>query len=656
MIELSNGGRLIESLDELPRPESIDTLYADFETTSGDDALDALNPWHHCWTAGVAFTFDDHPGAWYAPVGHRFGVNLPLQPFADWWLWTLSRSRRWCNHNVKYDAHVSANSLGVVPTLIMSCTQNRAKLIDSDRGFKGGYGLDALSLAWLGHDIRHLERDLRARLGKSKDYGSVRALDMAQYACEDAMTVRRLDKYETAMLPPESKAIAAVEEELTGVLFDMERSGLRVRPTELMMAELEITREIIDLEVEIMREVGRPINPGSNEDVFDVLCNQYGLPVMAYTKDQETGEDTVNPSFDKHAMKKYEEHPFAPVKTVRAIATCRRLNTRRSLFVRKYIDLHVDGLLHSNYNQCMRTGRLGCKDPNSQQLDKWAKGLIVPGEGESILSADQSQIEFRVIVHYIEDRDCIKAYLRDPDTDFHQYVADMAGMPRRPAKTLNFQNGYGGGKKLCVKALRTSPDVIGNMRAEAERLATGDGVMALFEKLCTQNAERVYDDYHRLLPTLKPTSRFAARVCKERGYVRTLSGRRRHLPPEHAHNAFNSVCQGTAADIQKERTVALARAIRGTPIRMIANVHDEVVLRGPTEVMRDRRTQVAVARLLESPLWRLSVPLRANVGVSESHWREASTDFKDGGPARPLTYTEEEASADPSDALAHLRR
>ena len=88
---------------------------------------------------------------------------------------------------------------------------------------------------------------------------------------------------------------------------------------------------------------------------------------------------------------------------------------------------------------------------------------------------------------------------------------------------------------------------------------------------------------------------------------------------------------------------------------MVANVHDETVLRGPKEIMHDRRTQVAIARILESPRWKLLVPLRANVGVSDLHWREASTDFKDGGPAKPLTYTDEERELSLDDPLEHLR-
>jgi hypothetical protein len=117
MINFPNGGCLVESIAELPRFDSINLLFGDFETTSGDDKLDSLNPWHHCGVAGIAVTVDDAFGAWYVPVNHRFGTNLPIDPVIDWWLDLLARCKRWVNHAIKYDAHVSANALGVLPTV-----------------------------------------------------------------------------------------------------------------------------------------------------------------------------------------------------------------------------------------------------------------------------------------------------------------------------------------------------------------------------------------------------------------------------------------------------------------------------------------------------------------------------------------------------------
>lgn len=673
MIEFPNGGLLVEQDSELPRFEGRDLeIVADFETTSGDDALDSLNPWHHCRAAGVAVRLAGaRSPAYYVPVGHRRGPQVSRPAFVAWWRDLLSRTKRWKNHNVKYDAHVSANDLGVAFEGELDCTQTRAKILDSDRGFgRGGYGLDALSLSWLGDDIRPFEAAMKARLGKSKDYGSLEPGSVGEYACQDVLTTDRLDAYLSARTPAECAGVVELERALTPVLVEMERNGMRTRRELLMAGEYEELYRQNMMHAELQTLLGRAVNPRSGDDVYDVLCCQFGLPVVKWTNLDEDERPTgkSNPSFDKHAMVDYLSFPGLDPRQRRAvelIAEYRQSANFTSMFLHPYQELlGADGRLHPNYNQCLRTGRMGCVDPNAQQLNKRAKELIEPEEEEAFLSFDQSQIEFRVIVHYINDRRCIAAYAADPDTDFHQWMADTASMKRKPAKTLNFQNGYGGGRKRAVLAMSRNADVVGHLmdqvlanvdaeharRPEVTREAL---VSEMFAALAKQKGEDVYDAYHRALPTLKPTSRRAAAVCADRGYVFNLHGRRRHLPADHAHNAFNSLCQGEAADIQKERTVAVARAIRGTPIKMVANVHDETLLEGPEEVMADPRTQAAIAWMLETPDVKLRVPLRVSVGLSRKHWREACTDVKDGGASAPLKY--ELSSIDRADPLRHLR-
>jgi hypothetical protein len=153
MITFTNGGRLIEDVSELPNLKGAKIVFADFETTSCNTHESSVNPWHNCWPAGIAVTTDDTPGAWYAPVSHAHGVNLPEDTVIDWWCDIVSSCEMWSNHNIKYDAHVSANGWGILPECKLFCTLAHAKIIDSDRVMRGGYGLDALSKSWLGEDI-----------------------------------------------------------------------------------------------------------------------------------------------------------------------------------------------------------------------------------------------------------------------------------------------------------------------------------------------------------------------------------------------------------------------------------------------------------------------------------------------------------------------
>ncbi len=670
---LDNGGRLVESVAELPDLRNAKKLFADFETTSGNDKLDALNPWHNCKVAGIGITIDDAQGAWYVPIGHRDSdANLPREPVEKWWQAVASTANAWVNQNVKYDAHVSALDLGYLPEWPrqkLVCTLTRAKIHDSDRGFgRGGYTLDALTRDWLGYEIGGYESEIKKWLGDSKDYGVIPTEVMAPYGCQDVISVRHLDAYLEAQLHQECWGVAHMEVDLTSVLLGMERRGMRVDMTELKVAELLHGMRLMEIDDELRKLTGRCLNPSSSDQVYDLLCCQYGLPVLRWTEEDDDGNPAGNPSFDKFALEMYASHPLRPrgpngEEIIGLVQEARTLTQLLGLFVRPYQKLAVKGsdgcwYLHPSTNQLVRTGRMSMSDPNMQQLSKLAKKLIHPSTRGAYLSLDQSQVEFRVIVHYIQNQRCIDAYLKDPDTDFHKYIAEGACMARKPAKTMNFLMGFGGGKKLAIKRLSINSDVIGAMEKDVDDRIRRDLIdpanrITAIEQACKAKGESVYDDYHRFLPELKPTSRRAAAVCHERGYVRNWHGRHRRLPPEISHLAFNTLCQGEAADIQKERTVAAARACLGTEIGLVGNVHDEAVFDGPAEQMADPRTQAAMCWMMETIDNPLRVPLRASVGYSDKSWWEASTDVKDGGTSGPLHY--DASLINKEDPLCHLR-
>jgi DNA polymerase-1 len=332
MIELKTG-YLIEHASELPEFDE-DELFQDLETTSLDDELDALNPWQHCHVLGIAIIVSGK--AYYVPVRHRDWNNIPIDDVIEWQCRVMSRAKRWVNHNVKYDALVMANDLGVTCDGELFDTVTHAKIIDSDRQFKGGYGLDALSLHWLGEDISACENEIKRWIGKSKDFGACPPVPMGTYACQDVITNRRLYRYIQQRRPAECDQVAMVETELTKVLFEMERVGMTVDPIELKTREVETIARMLEIDIELSNLLGRTINPNSSDDVFDVLCNQYGMPVLHWTEEDDDGNPAGNPSFDKHAMKKYLTHPYAPVKIVELIAEYRQLSTHRSLFLEKY--------------------------------------------------------------------------------------------------------------------------------------------------------------------------------------------------------------------------------------------------------------------------------------------------------------------------------
>jgi DNA polymerase-1 len=304
----------------------------------------------------------------------------------------------------------------------------------------------------------------------------------------------------------------------------------------------------------------------------------------------------------------------------------RKLHTFTSLFTKPFRLLHINGLLHSSYKQTVKTGRMACSTPNMQQCMSWAKELIVCDEDEVIISADYSQIEFRVIVHYIQDAAAIAAYAADPFTDFHEWVAKVCNIHRKPAKTVNFLMGYGGGESRLVNQLMQVVELVGGILEAVEKLDLPDSEKKKrFAELAKLRGTEVYNTYHETLPGLKRTSRVACNRVYDRGYCVNKYGRRRHLPPQVAWRAFNTVCQGTAADLMKERLVALWKWLKKDhpEFQLIGVVHDEVVIRGPKALVTDNMLD-QICFILEDISVQLRVPIRTSLGVSESNWLDAS--------------------------------
>lgn len=632
MWQFKNGGRLIQSVDELPKFEIDGELFLDFETSSGDPKKKSVDPWRDCYVAGFGIAVNDSP-AWYIPLSHHYGENLPTEPVADWLNEVIQSSRMWINHNVKYDMHVAANSLDIRKFPKVVDTLTLSKIIDSDRMTKGGYGLDILSLHWLHEDIREYQIAMRPYLegSRNKDYGAVPADIMGAYCCQDVITNRRLWQYIYAQLPEQCERVWNNEIGLTSLLFNVEQTGMLIDDLELKKKEFELYCRMSLIDEKMESIAGRPFRAAVNEDCYDVLCNQYGLPVLAWTEEREDDDDEPagNPSFDKHALRAYLSRPDSPRDLVRLMLEYRELNTLNNFFVRRYQERAVNGRMHPSYNQLVRTGRMSCKHPNAQQLNKDAKKLIHPSPGFVFIACDYSQIEFRLMMHYIRDRDAIAAYAENPDTDFHDWVAELCGINRKAAKNVNFAMGFGAGRKKVLKMLASNADLVEELITRVQDLPEVERVAA-FSKLCEDRAREVFETYHARLPGLKRTSRVACQLAEERGFVFNLLGRRRHLPLTRAHIAFNTLNQGSAADIIKEQMLELVGYLSQWGARMIAQVHDELLMEVPESEVNDPRLRATVLDVLEHPRVELRVPLRCTWGFSGEHWHGASSTSKLG--------------------------
>lgn len=610
MISLSTNQFMIQSAAELPDLRGRD-LFLDVETTSGDPKVAAFSPWHGHRILGFAFAVDDSP-VYYVPMRHQSG-NVPLQASQKYLRDLIqSRSTRWINHGIKFDAHFTkADGAEFVNPIV--CTLTRAKLLETDRN---GYALTELAQDLLKVDKTDTEAEVKRYLDKSKDWGVVPADIVGMKSTADVATNRDLFRWQESKRVEDDKLIWDIEEKFTAVLYDIEEFGMAVDIEELKRHQFKLQFQMLQLEEAIHKAAGFAINPMSSGDLFDLICNSFALPVLKYTEKKE-------PSFDFDSLTRYimlvEDEDKKEV--IRKVQKYRELGNLLGMFVESYLAKQADGILHPNYNQLVRTGRLSCSNPNAQQLNKPAKALIHPHPGYWFMCNDYSQLEFRLLVHYIQDAACIAAYAKDPDTDFHQWVAEMCRIPRDPAKNVNFGIGYGAGKDKTTRMLSTEPHII----EEMQKLATSP---EHFKKLCNERAVEVYDTYHATLPGIKIKSREAQYRCLRRGHVFNAYGRRRYLPRKRAWKALNTICQGCGSDIMKDSLVKMSPRYnswtREIGMKISGTVHDEALLSLPNDVAQDRSVTNKLKDIFEKPIPTFRVPMRISSGLSKDNWALAS--------------------------------
>lgn len=640
MITLKNPlgleSRILRAGDPLPElPDNVGVLYLDVETTSMDPEEIGVYPYLGHRIAGIAVTWDDAPFAYYFTMRHRLAQNYEPKDVLAWVQALLQRSKLWVNHNIKFDAHF-LNVEGLTIPCPMLCTLTAAKLHDSDRY---NHELKPICREWCNLPMEE-EIRLQAYLkgAKTKDYGDVPYDIVGEYACMDVLGNRVLYKFLLEKLPDQSKLVYQTEHELTSVLYDIEREGMRVDELELKVNLRNSMVKLIGLSEQLYENTGREFKDSATH-LFDVFVNQFGLPVLAWNADSGA------PSFDYDALTQYSVHPSVRaepklVSFVENVLSYREESHFKSLFLESFLRLKDEKhMLHPSYNQVVRTGRMSCKHPNAQQMSPRAKALFHPLPGEAFLSYDASQVEFRLIVHYINDLAAVNAYAENPDIDFHAWVAALCGIKRKQAKNVNFAIAYGAGKRRILKMLASNPEIVAEVGEQVNKMIA-EGKLpehhraSEYTRLCQARAEHIYADYHERLPGIKRLSLSAAERCRYRGYVFNAFGRRRHLPERAAHRAFNTVIQGCAMDYIKDRMIAVSTRndtfLRERNVRIIANVHDELLFTGPVDVMRNAETRAHILEVLETspkPFGKeFRVPFRWGIGYSEKTWAEASSD------------------------------
>nr|WP_283251664.1 DNA polymerase I [Aeromicrobium duanguangcaii] len=458
--------------------------------------------------------------------------------------------------------------------------------------------------------VRYLKRELR---DDAADSGQL-SLDTDDDA-EIAMLRARATLDLSVALATEveqaggTKLLAEVELPLVSTLARMERAGIAVDDEALLTLESEFAsraQQAADAAYESIG--GKEINLGSPKQLQVVLFDELGMPKTKRTK---TGYTTDADSLQQLYTK--TGHPF-----LEHLLAHRDVTKLRQTVETLRRSISDDGRIHTTYAQTIAaTGRLSSNDPNLQNIPiRTASGrrireAFVVGEGyDTLLTADYSQIEMRIMADLSEDADLIEAF--NSGEDFHTVMA--------------------------AKVFEREPEDIGTeLRARIKAmnygLAYGLSAYGLSQQLSisTGEAQGLMDDYFQRFGGVRDYLRSLVDEARQTGFTETIMGRRRYLPDLQSDNrqrremaermALNAPIQGSAADIIKVAMLNVERAIdeAGMSSRMLLQVHDELVLETADGELEEltalvRREMAAAADL--------SVPLDVSVGVGRT-WHEA---------------------------------
>ncbi|MBV9119227.1 MAG: DNA polymerase I, partial [Chloroflexi bacterium] len=445
--------------------------------------------------------------------------------------------------------------------------------------------------------------DLTGTGAKAVPLSSLPLDQVAEAACREAECVRRVAPILERELREKTlyQLLLEVELPLIPVLAEMEFNGIGVNTRFLGDLAQEMDARIRELEREIYDEVGHQFTIGSTQQLAGVLFGELHLPGGKRTK---TGYST-----DASVLEELvDAHPV-----VAKVLEWRQLGKLKSTYLDALPGLinQETGRVHTSFSQVTATtGRLSSSEPNLQNipirtdLGTRIRQAFEPGDrGWSLLAADYSQIELRILAHVTEDDNLIGAFQRLEDihastasfvfkVPMNQVTADM----RRVAKMVNFGIAYG----LSDFGLARGT---GMSRVEAAEFIKG-----------------YFDTYPGIQHYMRQTKRDAA----ELGYVCTLLNRRRYIPDIHAANfqlrsgaermAINMPIQGTAADIIKLAMIRLLGEMRekGVRSKMILQVHDELVFEVPPEEID---SMAAMVRQTMEGALSLAVPLTVDVKV-----------------------------------------
>lgn len=573
---------------------SAETLCFDLETTALSPADAEIVGMAVCATAGEAWYIPFPPDAAAAQALLEKMKPLLTKP-----------GRPLIGHNLKFDLSVLAWH-GLEPDGPFFDTMLAHALIEPAQR----HGMDVLAETYLGYTPVPIERLIGEKSAEQKSMRDVPLDQIAEYAAEDADVTFRLHQKLGPLLDEkgQTRVFHQIECPLLPALVSMEKAGVAIDTAALAEYSTQLGAEIASLDNRIVELAGRPFNLNSPKQLGEILFDE--LRLLEKPKRTRTGQYVT----DEQILQTLSGHEI-----VRLILEYREAVKLKSTYV-DALPLCVSprtGRIHTNYSQAVTsTGRMASTNPNLQNIPirsergREIRKAFIPAPGLLLLSADYSQIELRIMAELSGDPAMREAFQseRDIHTDTaakvfgvnaNEVTADM----RRSAKTVNFGIIYG------ISAFGLS-----------QRLA-----------IPREDARMLIDQYFATFPGVRAYMADTIASCREKGYVETVTGRRRYLPDVRSanatvrnaaeRNAINAPIQGTAADMIKIAMATIHRELAAAKLRtqMLLQVHDELVFELVPEEKEEAIALITQAMTTAIPM---TVPVEVESGVGTT-WLDA---------------------------------
>ncbi len=428
-------------------------------------------------------------------------------------------------------------------------------------------------------------------------------------ATEAWYLLRLAEELMTRLDPGSLEVSRSIEAPLIPVLARMEIQGVTVDAAVLGELNSRLGTQAAEIAERAYAEIGREVNLGSPKQLQEVLFDQLGMPK---TRQNKTGFSTDAASLTD--LQEQHPHPFLEL----------LLQHRDATKIRQIVEtleksIGADGRVHTTYDQTgSATGRISSNDPNLQnipiktEVGREVRSAFRPGEGfETLLTADYSQIEMRIMAHLSEDAGLIEAF--NSGEDLHRFV---------------------GARIFHIDPSEVTPIQRTKVKAMSYGLAYGLSAFGLSKQLRieTSEARELMADYFARFGAVRDYLRGVVEQARIDGYTTTIFGRRRPFSDLTSTNrvlrenaerqALNSPIQGSAADVIKRAMLGVDADIRSRSLasRMLLQVHDELVLEvGHGEL--EELTEIVRTRMAGAAS--LSVPLDVQLG-SGPNWDAAA--------------------------------